>query len=71
MSWRSHWASSRSSVKSLLDTVMMTATRRILSHKPAHHQLIGNNNCGVIHCIEEAVDVLGLSALPCAVGGVV
>jgi len=37
---------------------------------PAHHQLIGNHSGGVVHYVKEAVDVLGLSALPRAVCGV-
>jgi len=70
MSWRSHWASSRSSVKLLLDRVMSAAARTRSYDGPAHHQLIGNHSGGVVHYVKEAVDVLGLSTLPRAVCGV-
>lgn len=39
-------------------------------HIPAHHQLIGDHSSGVADYIEEVIDVLGMSALPCTVGGV-
>lgn len=39
-------------------------------NEPAHHQLFGDHRSGVTHYIEEVIDVLGLSALPCAVSGV-
>jgi len=71
ISWSTHWASSRSSVKSLMNNSVRAEARRGVSYnEPAHHQPIGNHRGGVAHYTEEAVDVLSLPALPCTVGGI-
>ena len=51
-------------------SVRAEARRRGSYNEPAHHQLIGNHRGGVAHYSEEAVNVLGLPALPRAVGSI-